>query len=232
MSQPASARALPRPAASRPRRSSDLHVVAAPAAGHGGLMLVCLLMLLASFVGVLLLNISMAKGSFVINDLQHESSVLTDSEAALHHALDAQSAPAELAKQAIKLGMVPAGNAAFIRLSDGKVLGVAEPADGSSTFSVVAQGPRRPSASASAKPGTPTQPEPGTTVTHKGTVTTTTIVQIRGDQVETTVTSVDSATGRTTSTTTTAPLPPAPKATPTPSAKAAPKPKPTAAPAP
>lgn len=222
MSQLAAVRTVSRSARPEPRRAADLHVVTPAAPGHGGLMLVCLGLLLGSFVAVLLLNISMAKGSFVIQNLQRESNVLTDSEAAVRHALDAQSAPAELAKQALRMGLVPATNAAFINLSDGKVLGVAKPAEPKSAFTVVAQGPQKTTASASARPGTPATPEPGTTVTHKGTVTTTTIVAIRGNQVETTVTSVDSATGKTTSTTTTQPLPVTPAAPARPATKPAP----------
>ena len=52
-------------------------------------------------------------------------------------AIDAQRSPANLAARAAKLGMVPAGSAAFLRLSDGKVLGVAEPATKRPGFTVV-----------------------------------------------------------------------------------------------
>lgn len=235
MSQPASARVLPhsragrsgggRPATGRP---AGLRMVSAPAAGHGGLMLLCLGLLLGSFIAVLLLNISMAKGSFVLNDLQHESNVLTDTDQALRHALDAQSAPAELAKRALDLGMVPSSTAAFLRLSDGKILGVAEPAEPTTAFTVVAQGPQPRNSTEPAKPGTPEAPVQGTTVTREGTVTTTTVVQIRGDRVDTTVTSYDSATGRTTSTTTTKVMPPPdPAASPAPTASATPGPEPS-----
>lgn len=166
-------------------------------------MLVCLVMLLTSFVAVLLLNISMAQGSFVLGGLQQESSELADTQQVLQQALDAQSAPAALAERALRIGMVPASTAAFLRPEDGKILGVAEPAPDSTRFSVVAQGPTSKVSSAP----TTTKPEPGTTVTTKGPVTTTTTVVITGDRVETTVTQADSRTGETTSRTESAPMP-------------------------
>ena len=61
----------------------------------------------------------MAKGSFEIDGLQNRSAALADTQVTLAHAIDAQSAPAELARRALALGMVPSPSAAFLRLSDG-----------------------------------------------------------------------------------------------------------------
>ena len=50
------------------------------------------------------------------------------------------------------MGMVPAPNAAFLRLSDGKVVGVAKKATKGEGFTVVSQTPSTPSPSPSAAP--------------------------------------------------------------------------------
>ena len=98
--------------------------------------------------------------------------------------------------------MVPADSAAFLRLSDGKVLGVAQPAKKGRAFTVVTA-PAATSAKA-AQAGTTKRNEPSTRVTKKGDVTTTTVVVTKPDgTVQTTVTSVNAKTKTTTSTTTT-----------------------------
>lgn len=224
MSQMATARALPRSGATKAPR--PLRLIAPAPPGHAGLVATCLVLLTAGFVAVLLLNTSMATGAFTVSRLQDRANELSDTRTALQHAVDAQSAPAELAKRALDLGMVPSTSAAFLRISDGQVLGVAEPAAADTGFTVVAQAgsaraaapasPATPAAPAeqatAAAPAAPPVPESGTTVTTEGTVTRTTVTMVRGDVVESTVTSVDSATGATTSTTSRTPIPATPTA--------------------
>jgi hypothetical protein len=55
--------------------------------------------------------------------LQASSALLADQEQALEQSLARQAAPGRLAGRASALGMVPSENPAFIRLSDGRVLG-------------------------------------------------------------------------------------------------------------
>lgn len=220
MSQLAQTRPLPRSTTHRtPAASGDLRLVAPPRAGHGALMAFCLALLVGAFLAVLLVNISMAKGSFLLGDLQRQSNELTDTGATLQRTLDAESTPAEIARRALALGMVPSAGAAFLRLSDGTVIGVAQPAPPTTPFTVVAQGPQQQTSAAAAQneqPASPSAPgssaavdtpQPGTTVTHEGAVTRTTTVVIRDTLVETTVTTVNSDTGMTTSTTTTSQMP-------------------------
>lgn len=143
MSTTAAARPQGRPAVRRASSPTprQLRVVAPPAADGGGLFVaLCIALLLAGFVGVLVLNTAMAKGSFTMKDLQHRSDELTDTQDDLRHALDAVSGPGPLAREARSLGMVPAQTAAFLRLSDGKVLGVASKARADERFSVVTEG--------------------------------------------------------------------------------------------
>lgn len=142
MSQLAPARPLPR---TSPRRATaaaprQLKVVAPPEIrGHGAFAALCIMLVLGGFVAVLMLNTAMAKGSYTLRALQHRSDELTDSQDSLRHSLDAVSGPGPLAQRARALGMVPAATPAFLRLSDGAVLGVADMAKADSTFSVVTE---------------------------------------------------------------------------------------------
>ncbi|MGG5257583.1 hypothetical protein [Phycicoccus avicenniae] len=154
MSQHATARPQVRPSSRRATAPTprSLRVVApAPAQGNGWFLALCVALVLAGFVGVLLLNTAMAKGSFTMRDLQHRSDELSDTQDDLRHALDAVSGPGPLASEARSLGMVPAETPAFLRLSDGKVVGVAKKARKDETFSVVTES----SSTARATPSTP-----------------------------------------------------------------------------
>lgn len=119
----------PARAPARPPRPA-LRVVQAPAAQRGrtALVVCSLLILGAGLLTLLLINTALAQGSFRLHDLQATSDRLTDTQQALRESIDAAAAPQRLAEQARALGMVPSESSAFIRLSDGKVLGVAEPA--------------------------------------------------------------------------------------------------------
>ena len=85
---------------------------------------------------------NLAEGSFRVHELQRTAGELAEAEAALEQEITAISSPASLASAASRMGMVPAASPAFLRLSDGAVLGVAEPASGDTAFSVVVTPPR------------------------------------------------------------------------------------------
>jgi hypothetical protein len=201
--QTATARVASRAPLRRQAPSQPLRVV--PAAlgqpGNGVFAALCMTMLVAGLVGLLMLNTAMAEGSFTLHRLQATSGELTDTQQALTQAIDAQRSPANLAARAAKMGMVPADSAAFLRLSDGKVLGVASPARKQPGFTVVTA-PEASSSSAAKVKDT----APKASVTTKGDVTTTTVKVSKPDgSLVTTVTSVDARTKATTSTTTTTP---------------------------
>lgn len=124
-----------------PRRAPrpSLHVVTARVerASGGAFVAFCLLLLGAGLMAVLVVNTSLAKGAFELRDLQRQDSVLNDRVITLQQAIDAESSPTKLARRAAALGMVPAQGAAFLRLSDGRVLGVAAPAVPVKGFSVI-----------------------------------------------------------------------------------------------
>lgn len=175
MSQLAPARPLPR---TSPRRATaaaprQLKVVAPPEIrGNGMFLALCVLLLLGGFVGVLMLNTAMAKGSYTLRGLQHRSDELTDTQDSLRHSLDAVRGPGPLAQRARELGMVPAATPAFLRLSDGAVLGVANKAKADSTFSVVTETASPPKPVAVPKASAPAAtPAPSTTSTTSTTTT-------------------------------------------------------------
>lgn len=126
--RPATGR-TPARAPARPPRP-NLRVVQAPAAERGrtAVVVLALLLLGVGLLTLLLINTALAQGSFRLHDLQATSSQLADEQQALQEAIDTAAAPQELAQQARRLGMVPSESTAFVRLSDGTVLGVAEPA--------------------------------------------------------------------------------------------------------
>lgn len=79
-------------------------------------------------LGLLLLNTVIAEDSFRVQALQQRGAALQLRQQELQRDLDAFEAPGALAARARAMGMVPAGSPAFIRLSDGTVLGVPKPA--------------------------------------------------------------------------------------------------------
>lgn len=216
--QTATARVASRAPARRAATPQPLRLVPA-AVGHPGNGLfaaLCMLLLVGGLVVLLLLNTAMAEGSFTLHRLQQTSGELTDTQEALTQAIDAQRSPANLATRAGKLGMVPSDSAAFLRLSDGKVLGVAKAAAKDGGFTVVTAPQTATTTPGSSKASA--QKTPTTTVSAKGDVTTTRTVVTKADgSVVTTVTSVNAKTRTTTSSTTTTPpkkKPATPAATP------------------
>ncbi len=91
-------------------------------------------MLVAGVVGLLTFNTNMQQASFKATALQNEATALSAQEQSLNMALDQLRDPQRLAVAAKKLGMVAPAQPAFIRLSDGRVLGT--PAQATSADSV------------------------------------------------------------------------------------------------
>jgi len=129
------ARALSRPDRATPR----LRVVtgAPPRRGGAAFGILCATLLAAGLIGLLVLNTALAQGSFTLQKLQATSDQLADAEDGLTQSLEVSKSPASLAMRASSMGMVPAQSAAFLRLSDGHVIGVAKPASSGRGFSVV-----------------------------------------------------------------------------------------------
>lgn len=123
------------PRTSAPYRTERAHgprleVLTAPARSRSQLpfALACVTLLAASLIGLLLLNISLSRGSYEVHALQGRATELAEREQVLTEQLAARAAPAQLSQEARALGMVPGTTPAFLRLSDGAVLGSAVPA--------------------------------------------------------------------------------------------------------
>jgi hypothetical protein len=146
--------AVPQRGPARPP-TPTLRVVAPPAVDRGrtAFVVLCLGLLVGGLLAVLLLNTAMAQGSFALHDLQRTSGELGDEQQSLAQDIAVQAAPPQLAAKATALGMVPAGTAAFLRLSDGKVLGVATAAQAAPKATMKPAAP--PATSPAKKPATP-----------------------------------------------------------------------------
>lgn len=146
--------------------STRLRVVTGAPPRHGGAAfgIFCATLLASGLIGLLLLNTVLAQGSFTLHDLRVTSDQLTDTENALAQSLQSSKSPANLAASAARMGMVPAQSVAFLRLADGKVIGVAKPAKAPPGFAVIRnQTPAPAAVQARAKPAkhatsAPTQP--------------------------------------------------------------------------
>lgn len=139
MSQMTSTARVGARALNRPATTPRLRVVtgAPPRRSGAAFGILCAALLAAGLIGLLLLNTSLAQGSFILHDLRASSDELSDTQDALNQSLAATKSPASLATRAAGMGLVPGQSSAFLRLSDGKVLGVATPAQAGGGFKVV-----------------------------------------------------------------------------------------------
>jgi hypothetical protein len=110
-------------------------------------------LLTVALVALLMLNTALSQGSFTVQKLQRQTTELTNEQQGLQQQIDGWSAPDALAARARQLGMVPAGNPAFLT-DNGKVLGDPShlPAAPSPQPTPPASAPASPSASTSASP--------------------------------------------------------------------------------
>ncbi|AXK32641.1 septum formation initiator family protein [Streptomyces armeniacus] len=92
-------------------------------------VLLMVLLLGSGLLALLLLNASLNKGSFQLDDLEQQTEELTDEQQALEQEVGSYSAPGALEGRARELGMVPGGAPAFL-YPDGTVRGKPEPAAG------------------------------------------------------------------------------------------------------
>jgi hypothetical protein len=124
----ATARALdtvPERPARRPLRAvppSDVRPPRAP------FVLFVLAIAAAGLVAMLLLNTAVNENAFRLHALDQHQRKLDLTEERLQREVARKESPDAVARSARRLGLVPAGTPAFIRLPDGKVLGVPVPA--------------------------------------------------------------------------------------------------------
>jgi hypothetical protein len=111
----------------RPLRVAPPLPVLVPRAPFIGLILV---LVVGGVLGILVLNTKINENAFRLHDLRQQQASLDQREQELEQRLANHEAPNSLAAAACKLGLVSAGAPAFIRLPDGQVIGVPEPASG------------------------------------------------------------------------------------------------------
>ena len=150
---------LPARGPARPPRPT-LRVVAAPVAERGRTVFVlgALALLVAGLVTLLMVNTALAQGSFRMHDLRAGSGELADQSQALREDIALQASPQQLSSKAAALGMVPSGSVAFLRLSYGRVLGVAKPAAAPKAPTVTASATTAPTAGRTSTPAPTDQP--------------------------------------------------------------------------
>lgn len=84
--------------------------------------------LTGGLIGILLLNTNVNTDAFTLHNLERQSARLTEQEEAAAARVDLLSAPDAMMRRAAALGMVPNQTPAFLRLADGRILGVPTPA--------------------------------------------------------------------------------------------------------
>ena len=126
--------------------------------GNGVFAVICMTLLAAGLVALLMMNTALASGIYQLKTLQGQSGTLTDQQEQLTQVVDDLRSPRNLADRAQQLGMVPAKSMAFVRISDGSIIGVAQPAKDDQRLNVVTS----PVAPPPAPPPAPT-PDPGAT---------------------------------------------------------------------
>jgi len=94
-----------------------------PGAPRAPFVAVVLFLLVAGLGLLLLLNTLLAQGSFVVDALDRQITVLSDREQAMQQKVATLAAPGRLAHQANNLGMVSSVNPVFLRMPDGRILG-------------------------------------------------------------------------------------------------------------
>jgi hypothetical protein len=100
-----------------------------------------LLLVVGGVLGILVVNTKIAENAFRLDRLQKQQAALDVQQQQLEREIAAAEAPGSLAAAARKLGLVESGPPAYIRLQDGKVIGIPQPAGGAP--SVTSQGAGR-----------------------------------------------------------------------------------------
>ena len=142
--------------------------------GNGGFAVLCMALLAVGLVSLLMMNTALASGIYQLKDLRAESGTLTDQQEQLTQVVDDLRSPRNLADRAQQMGMVPAKSMAFVRLSDGTVIGEAQPAAAEQRLNVVTTAvpppapPPAPATPAATAPATPaaTSPDPAAATAH------------------------------------------------------------------
>jgi hypothetical protein len=127
---PRSTRVLARGATAAATATAALRLVpqARSSAPRAPFITMVVLLLAGGLLGLLVLNTVLAQDAFRLHALGKEQKALVDREQALEREVETLRTPRNLAERARELGMVQGSTPAFLRLSDGAVLGAEVPA--------------------------------------------------------------------------------------------------------
>jgi hypothetical protein len=93
-------------------------------------ILLLLFVVVGGVLGILMVNTKINENAFQLKDLERRQAGLDRQEQDLSKQIADFESPNNLAAAARRLGLVPAGSPAFIRLPDGRIIGVPRPAGG------------------------------------------------------------------------------------------------------
>lgn len=139
MSSPLARAFVPAPSRLDEARAAGLRLVrpVRSRARKAPFVVVVMTILSIGLVGLIVMSTVLQSQSFQSARLDREAAALTTQQQALAREVDRMQSPANVAERAVRLGMVPNANPAFLRLSDGKVLGKPEPAKAGSNIGSV-----------------------------------------------------------------------------------------------
>lgn len=139
----------PRTTADTPRlRVAPPAPISAPRAPF---IAVVILLVVAGVIGILLINTRTNENSFKLSRLQDQQAALDNQQQNLENQIAGYESTGNLDAAARRLGLVKAGTPAYIRLPDGRVIGVPKPGEGPTA--VTAQSPSTaPSGTAATPP--------------------------------------------------------------------------------
>jgi len=100
--------------------------------------------LLAGVIGLLMFNTSMQQAAFAATSMEQQASTLTAREQTLRMELEGLRDPQRVAREAQAMGMVIPATPAFLRLSDGKVLGTPTAATREDPLRLLPRAPKKP----------------------------------------------------------------------------------------
>ena len=89
-----------------------------------------LVLVVGGVLGILVVNTKIAENAFRIERLQQAGAELDVEEQGLRQEIADAEAPGSLTAAARKLGLVGGGNPAYLRVQDGKIIGIPRPGDG------------------------------------------------------------------------------------------------------
>lgn len=94
-------------------------------------VILVIMVVVAGVMGILVLNTKINQNAFQLSALRDEQNRLDLRQQQLEQQISEHESPGSLTAAALKLGLVDPGAPAFIRLPDGKIIGVPKPANSS-----------------------------------------------------------------------------------------------------